>query len=244
MARERVRSEQQYNSPGVPLLIAIASLPITFVKHVVWLAKTTWGRPSTYGALDLTLMTAGPLAFVLFEQLLARLRWQTKTGPDTAVHQWTTDHVLNAGLLAAFAVMCAYAARVWWHRYEVRGPSEPSRDPRLTNIVRAFLVGTLAGMAVRFYLGDVTVHEFAAGNSPIMAGLLFGVILVRTEGDSARSVEVNRELQLGAIYVLLGAIATGLGTIPASGWFFGTCFLVICGSLAATAYLVLTMTTR
>jgi hypothetical protein len=92
---------------------------------------------------------------------------------------------------------------------------------------------------------DVSVHDFATGSSPIMAGLLFGVILVRTEGDgSARSVEVNRELQLGAIYVLLGAIATSLGTIPASGWFFGTCFLIICGSLAAAAYLVLSLTTR
>ncbi len=232
--------------PVVPLLTAIASLPLTFARYVAWAANSVWNKPSSFGSLDQLLMAVGPLAFVLLEQMLARFRWESVgERPPLATYEWTTAHVLNAGLLAAFAVLCAYAARVWWHRYRVAPEPPPVRDQRVSTIMRAFIIGTLVGMAVRLYLGDVSVHDFAAGSSPIMAGLLFGVILVRSERISgSESAGVDQELQLGAVYVLLGAVATALGTIPASGWFFGTCFLVICGSLAAAAYLVLTIALR
>ena len=46
--------------------------------------------------------------------------------------------------------------------------------------------------------------------------------------------------QLALIYLLIGAVATALGTIQApSGWFWSTCFLLIFGGLAASVCLTI-----
>jgi hypothetical protein len=90
----------------------------------------------------------------------------------------------------------------------------------------------MTAAAVRFALGNVAVADFATGSAPLIAGLLIGVMFDGL-GD------LDRHRQAALMYALMGAIATALGTIGSDGWFFGSCFIIICGSLASSSYLVM-----
>jgi peptidoglycan/LPS O-acetylase OafA/YrhL len=119
-------------------------------------------------------------------------------------------------------------------------------ERRLWLTVGAFGVGVTVGIAERVYLGYINIADFSQGAAPLVAGLLIGVVFEGSRIADRRvqaggGMLVYQQRRLSSFYVLAGSLFTALGALPANGWFFGFCFLVLCGSLAASCYVVMDM---
>ena len=194
------------------------------------------GKPREH-LLELLLFCTAGIAVTLIELLFARLAARAyvrgvlvRTFPAADWPSWSL--VVAIGLALGACGLIAFTR----HR---RG-SQPSvidrlKDHRVAITVVSFFVGTLIAAIIRFYLGYIYVSEFATGCAPIVAGILVGVIVAGIDDDGV----FPWHRQLALMYLLLGSLATALGTIPApAGWFWGCLFLIIFGSLAASACLI------
>ena len=209
------------------------------------------GTP-TENRYDLTLLCFAGVAAALGELVLARL-----SGPKhellvnkhthryvrnsaghfikVTVRYFVAPHWPNVPLVIAFGVVTAIFVCLLVGRSKARRPLRKRFwHCGLRVTVASFFVGTLVAAVIRFYLGYVSVSDFATGSAPIMSGILVGVMVVGLDHDG--SLLWRRQIAL--MYLLLGVLATALGTIPApSGWFWGACFLIIFGGLAASVCL-------
>jgi hypothetical protein len=104
----------------------------------------------------------------------------------------------------------------------------------------SFGVGVLAGAAARHHYGPhpaFPVTAFCTAVTPIVAAMFLGMVLVET------AKEHRMQKALGLLYLVMGAVATALGTVPSQslGWLYGVCYLVVCGSLGSSAFVVLSI---
>jgi hypothetical protein len=197
---------------------------------------------------ELVVLLCGALALALLEQLFARISGQKEvayTDPITQVKSgisvrtapvptsiwFSTSLVITIAALLGICVAALLIGRTLpWQLF--RGQSASGHY--LAGTAFSFLGGTLVAAGVRFYAGNVDVKDFSTGSAPLVAGLLVGVMIDgRTTKKSSQP-----DRQAGLLFLLVGALATAFGTIGTNGWFFGTCFFVIFGSLAASAWLV------
>jgi hypothetical protein len=199
--------------------------------------------------LELTALCVGGVAVALAELLFARLaglkaiaHTEKATGKtiEVAVRIVPRNNWFTPGLAIASGVMFIVLALLLWKRHKLSRQHSLRRvvfgDWRVGVTVGSFYVGTLIAALIRFFLGGVYVASFATGSAPIVAGILVGVIVAGVDNDGL----FPWHRQLALMYLLMGALATALGTIPApSGWFWGVCFLLIFGSLAASVCLTI-----
>jgi hypothetical protein len=102
------------------------------------------------------------------------------------------------------------------------------------------MVGVVVGVGIRLYLGGVSAGSFFEGATPLIAGLVVGIVFSQTKvSDIDRAA--YRQRQLRVIFVLLGALAGAGGSTPGEGWMYGCCFLIVWGSLAASCYVVMNL---
>ena len=100
-------------------------------------------------------------------------------------------------------------------------------------MLRATNTGTTVP-ATNTYTDEYNYNVGTSFSAPIVAGILVGV-LVAGIGDG-NGVPWPRKLAL--MYLLIGSLATALGTIQApNSWFYAAFFVIICGSLAASVCL-------
>ena len=104
----------------------------------------------------------------------------------------------------------------------------------------SFLIGAGVGALLRFYLGPLILNDFFQGTTPVMAGLVVGIIFSTTDAPRTDRA-AYRQRQLGVIYVLIGAIAGAAGSTPGEGWVYGAFFVAIWGSLVASSYVVMNL---
>lgn len=195
--------------------------------------------------LELTLFLAIGAAVSLAELLvshIAEIQGETRTNPIThrtfqvfvravPAHHWFNDSL--AITIGALVLVCV--ALLLLRLRNDRPPLiETFEDPRVLVTIGCFWAGTLIAGGIRFYLGHISVTSFATGSAPIVAGILVGVIVAGIDDDG--SFPWHRQLAL--MYLLIGSVATAVGTIPApSGWFWGACFIFIFGGLGASVCL-------
>lgn len=199
--------------------------------------------------LEIGSLLTGAMAIALAAQLFARRSGVVevpRTDPITHVTSGVYRRYVpaagwfNAGLLfASLGLLALCLAGLWW-RLRLSSTDEPVREllvrnSRVTLSVASFVGGSLIAAYVRYRLGDINVTDFATGSAPLVGALLVGVLV----DGLRRGGRIDRSRQVAVMYVLLGALATALGTLGSNGWFFGSCFIVIFGSLAASAYLVI-----
>ena len=104
----------------------------------------------------------------------------------------------------------------------------------------SFLLGVTIGVAIRLYLGAISVGDFFVGATPLIAGLVVGIVFSQSNvSDADRAA--YRQRQLGVIFALIGALAGAGGSTPGEGWMYGCCFLLVWGSLAASCYVVMNL---
>jgi hypothetical protein len=191
------------------------------------------------------LMCLGPLALVLVGIQVGRLRdlvTRYHDGRRTTVIIFTTRYLRPSEWVWWVAAILVVGALLAWRRHGLRR-SDPFLTPQphppgMWLTLAFFIVGIVVGVAVRLDLGYLYVSGFAGGSAPLVGGLLVGILFQGAPGGEAAH-DLYRQRQLGVIYMLAGAVCTALGNIPGYGWFYGSCFLVICGSLAAACYVVM-----
>jgi hypothetical protein len=201
----------------------------------------------------MALFCAGGILGALVELLLAHLagtkdvrRINPFTGQPNAVgvRVFPAKHWPSMSLAIACAAMSLLCIMLCILLVRKRGGLHKPKSLRrafkrqssVVLTVGSFYVGTVVAAAVRFYLGGISVGTFATGSAPIVAGILVGVIVAGID-DNGR---FPWHRQLALMYWLMGSVATAIGTIPApSGWFWGACFLVIFGGLAASVCLTI-----
>jgi hypothetical protein len=190
--------------------------------------------PAQDDLIDLALFCAMSVAFALVLQIFARL------GSIHPHNHWhvTTYHWLSWPLIAAAVAMIAVCWRLFAQR---RGSGVSSvlrerlHERYVPVTVGSFIGGAVIAAGVRFGLGYALVTDFATGSAPIVAALLVGIIVA----GSRESTGFPWYRQLALMYLLLGSLATALGTLPANGWFLGTCFFLIFGGLSAATWLTI-----
>jgi hypothetical protein len=212
--------------------------------------ETTRGRPAlkptkNVETLDIALMCASAIAAVLAGTQIGRLG---KRSHEDASWHLTTARVnpLLVGLACAALVLVAY---LLWRRKQALGPEQ--RDALLTPwnegsqfrlwlTFLSFMLGVVVGVGIRLYLGGVSTESFFVGATPLIAGLVVGIVFSQSNvSDIDRAA--YRQRQLGVIFVLLGALAGAGGSTPGEGWMYGCCFLLVWGSLAASCYVVMNL---
>ena len=112
---------------------------------------------------------------------------------------------------------------------------------RLKATSASFAVGVVAGAVIRFHLNGIfDVSAFCDATAPLIAGLFIGIVFAGT-GNGGGRPQVQQVKELGLVYVLSGAVATAFGNIPGEGWVYGCCFLVVCGCVASSCYVIMQM---
>lgn len=194
--------------------------------------------------LDIALLCAVPMVMVFAGTVLSRFGFRRRTG---AAWGLTTHYfsLVPVGFVVAAFLLVGY---LFWRRRGLIGEGKdgllrPWREGsrcRLWLTFVSFMIGTVVGAALRFYLGPLILNDFFQGTTPVMAGLVVGIIFSTT--DISRSDRAAyRQRQLGVIYVLIGALAGAAGSTPGDGWVYSACFVVIWGSLVASSYVVMNL---
>ena len=195
--------------------------------------------------LDIALMCASAIAAVLVGTQIGRLGRRRGEG---APWQLTTARVnpLLVGLAVGALVLVAFL--LWRRKRAVGGgqsdallaPWNVGSHLRLWLTFLSFMSGVVVGVGIRLYLGGVSVASFFEGATPLIAGLVVGIVFSQTNvSDIDRAA--YRQRQLGVIFVLVGALAGAGGSTPGEGWMYGCCFLLVWGSLAASCYVVMNL---
>jgi hypothetical protein len=188
-------------------------------------------------------MCWGPLALIFVGTLVSGL---TYIGPGHHVTLGTSYFSGIAGVPLVITI-------VWWlllwnRRRRLQGPDDclsGGRDTRrLWMTLWSCVAGILVGVAIRLSLGKVDVTAFCNGSAPLIAGLLIGIVFEGSQGAARRAQSspphaVYRQRQLGVVYILVGAICTAVGNIPGQGSLYRALYLVVCGTLAASCYVVM-----
>jgi hypothetical protein len=196
-------------------------------------------------ALDIELMCASAIAAVLVGTQIGRLGHRTREG---APWHLTTARVnpLLVGLAVGALVLVAF---LLWRRKRALGreqrdalltPWKIGSHLRLWLTYLSFMSGVVVGVGIRLYLGGISVGSFFAGATPLVAGLVVGIVFSQSNvSDIDRAA--CRQRQLGVIFVLVGALAGAGGSTPGEGWMYGCCFLIVWGSLAASCYVMMNL---
>jgi hypothetical protein len=195
--------------------------------------------------LDLALMCASAIAAVLVGTQIGRLGHRSR---EDASWHLTTARV--NGLLVGLAVGAVLlVAFLLWRRKRALGgehsdalltPWKVGSHLRLWLTFLSFILGVVVGVGIRLYLGGVSTGSFFEGATPLIAGLVVGIVFSQSNvSDIDRAA--YRQRQLGVIFVLLGALAGAGGSTPGEGWVYGCCFLLVWGSLAASCYVVMNL---
>jgi hypothetical protein len=195
--------------------------------------------------LDIELMCASAIAAVLCGTQIGRLG--LRSHEDASWHL-TTSRIdpLLVGLAIGALVLVAFL--LWRRKRALRGehtdalltPWRVGSHFRLWLTFLSFMLGVVVGVGIRLYLGGVSTGSFFEGATPLIAGLLVGIVFSQTNvTDIDRAA--YRQRQLGVIFVLVGAIAGAGGSTPGEGWMYGCCFLLVWGSLAASCYVVINL---
>ena len=194
--------------------------------------------------LDIALLCAVPMVTVFAGTLVARLGYRKKEGAPWKFTAHYLSYTLEGFAVgAAVIVVFLLWRRHHWlcgHEDDLLRPWRGDSRLRLWLTFASFMAGVVVGAGLRFYLGPLTLTGFFQGTTPVMAGLLVGIVFSTTnisEVDRA----AYRQRQLGVIYVLIGALAGAGGSTPGAGWLYGACFLIIWGSLAASSYVVMNL---
>jgi F0F1-type ATP synthase assembly protein I len=211
---------------------------------------TTDRRPasqpcSSAETLDIALMCVGAIAAVLVGTQIGRLGHRAREG---APWHLTTARInpLLVGLAVAALVLAAFLLRC--RKRALRGqqtdalltPWKVGSHLRLWLTFLSFMLGVVVGVGIRLYLGGISVTDFFVGATPLIAGLVVGIVFSQTNVSDVDRV-AYRQRQLGVIFVLVGAIAGAAGSTPGEGWMYGSCFLLVWGSLAASCYVVMNL---
>lgn len=192
--------------------------------------------------LDIALMCAIAIAAVLVGTQVGRLGHRSH---EDASWHLTTSRVnpLLVGLAVAALVLVAFL--LWRRKQALREqqsdalltPWKVGSRLRLWLTFLSFMLGVVVGVGIRLYLGGVSAGSFFVGATPLIAGLLVGIVFSQSNvSDTDRAA--YRQRQLGVIFVLIGALAGAGGSTPGEGWMYGFCFLLVWGSLAASCYVV------
>ena len=192
--------------------------------------------------LDIALMFASAIAAVLVGTQIGRLGQRRGEG---ASWHFTTARVnpLLVGLAVASLALVAFL--LWRRQQALAGerndalltPWKVGSHLRLWLTFLSFMSGVVVGVGIRLYLGGISVAGFFAGATPLIAGLVVGIVFSQTDvSDIDRAA--YRQRQLGVIFALVGALAGAGGSTPGEGWIYGSCFLLVWGSLAASCYVV------
>jgi hypothetical protein len=206
---------------------------------------TSSAPPTKVETLDIEVMCAGAIAAVLVGTQIGRLGH--RTGADAA-WQLTTARVnpLLVGLAVGSLALVAFL--LWRRRRALDGqPSDTLLAPwkagshlRLWLTFLSFMLGVTIGVGIRLYLGAISVGDFFVGATPLIAGLVVGIVFSQSNAsDTDRAA--YRQRQLGVIFALIGALAGAGGSTPGEGWVYGCCFLLVWGSLAASCYVVMNL---
>ena len=198
---------------------------------------------SSAETLDIGLMCVGAIAAVLVGTQIGRLGHRAHQG---APWHLTTARInpLLVGLAVASLVLVAF---LLWRRKRALGgaqtdalltPWRVGNHLRLWLTFLSFMLGVVVGVGIRLYLGSISVTDFFVGATPLIAGLVVGIVFSQTTVSDIDRVGY-RQRQLGVIFVLVGAIAGAAGSTPGEGWMYGCCFLLVWGSLAASCYVVM-----
>jgi hypothetical protein len=195
--------------------------------------------------LDIELMCAGAIAAVLAGTQIGRLGHRRHDG---APWHLTTARV-NPLLVGLALVALALVGYLLWRRRRILGderddalltPWNQGSHLRLWLTFLSFIGGVVVGAGIRFYLGEISVGNFFVGATPLIAGLVVGIVFSQANvSDADRAA--YRQRQLGVIFVLVGAMAGAGGSTPGEGWVYGCCFLLVWGSLAASCYVVMNL---
>jgi hypothetical protein len=203
------------------------------------------GPGKSLETLDIELMCASAIAAVLAGTQIGRLGHRAHEG---APWHLTTARVnpLLLGLAVGALLLVAY---LLWQRKRAMGrehtdalltPWRTGSQLRLWLTYLSFMLGVVVGVAIRLYLGGISVASFFDGATPLIAGLVVGIVFSQSNvSDIDRAA--CRQRQLGVIFVLVGAIAGAGGSTPGQGWMYGCCFLLVWGSLAASCYVVMNL---
>jgi F0F1-type ATP synthase assembly protein I len=214
-------------------------------------AEATTDRPqasepcSSAETLDVALMCVGAIAAVLVGTQIGRLGHRAREG---APWHLTTARInpLLVGLAVAALVLVAF---LLWRRKRALGgeqtdalltPWQVGSHLRLWLTFLSFMLGVVVGVGIRLYLGSISVTDFFVGATPLIAGLVVGIVFSQANVSDIDRV-AYRQRQLGVIFVLVGAIAGAAGSTPGEGWMYGSCFLLVWGSLAASCYVVMNL---
>lgn len=195
--------------------------------------------------LDIALMFASAIAAVLVGTQIGRLGHRSGEG---AAWHLTTARVnpLLVGLAVGALVLVAFL--LWRRKLALGGerndalltPWRVGNHLRLWLTFLSFMLGVVVGVGIRLYLGGISVAGFFAGATPLIAGLVVGIVFSQTNvSDIDRAA--YRQRQLGVIFALVGALAGAGGSTPGEGWIYGSCFLIVWGSLAASCYVVMNL---
>jgi hypothetical protein len=139
-----------------------------------------------------------------------------------------------------------------WFFLLLRDGEDRDAAAHLGWVLSSFAIGVLAGAVARYSYGSATpfpVSEFCKDITPVIASLLLGIVLVGTLDNAP----LRNQKRLAMLYVVLGAIATAVGNVPThptvvgnvvtypTSWIFGVCYLAVCGSLGASAFVVVSV---
>jgi hypothetical protein len=203
--------------------------------------------PSCHSAetLDIGLMCASAIAAVLVGTQIGRLGHRVRDG---APWHFTTSRVNPLLVGLAISALVLVALLFWRRRRLLRGetgdalltPWRVGSHLRLWLTFLSFMAGVVVGVGIRLYLGEISVGSFFVGATPLIAGLVVGIVFSQS-GGSKLDRAAYRQRQLGVIFVLVGAMAGAGGSTPGEGWMYGSCFLVVWGSLAASCYVVMNL---
>lgn len=195
--------------------------------------------------LDIAVMCAGSIAAVLIGTQIGRLGHRSHGG---APWHLTTARV-NPLLVGLAVTAVVLVACLLWRRKRFVGrqhsdalltPWKVGSHLRLWLTFLSFMLGVAVGMGIRLYLGGISVGSFFEGATPLIAGLVVGIVFSQNNvSDADRAA--YRQRQLGVIFALVGALAGAGGSIPGEGWLYGCCFLIVWGSLAASCYVVMNL---
>jgi hypothetical protein len=213
-------------------------------------SDTTGGRPAleprgNSETLDIGLMCASAIAAVLVGTQIGRLGHRSHK--DASWHLTTARvNPLLVGLAVAALLLVGF---LLWRRKRVLGgedsdtlltPWRVGSHLRLWLTFLSFMLGVVVGVGIRLYLGAVSTGDFFVGATPLIAGLLVGIVFSQINvSDVDRAA--YRQRQLGVIFVLVGALAGAGGSTPGEGWIYGCCFLLVWGSLAASCFVVINL---
>jgi hypothetical protein len=201
--------------------------------------------PTKVETLDIEVMFAGAVASVLVGAQVGRLGH--RAGADGAWHLTTARvNPLLVGLAVCSLTLVAFL--LWRRRRVLHGdqtdtlltPWNVGSRLRLWLTFLSFLLGVTIGIGIRLYLGAISVGDFFVGATPLIAGLVVGIVFSQSNAsDTDRAA--YRQRQLGVIFALTGALAGAGGSTPGEGWVYGCCFLLVWGSLAASCYVVMNL---